>query len=42
VETFKERVTLVYRTKIRADNPQYELKPGMPAEAVIFLDSPQP
>ncbi len=39
VETFKERVTLVYRTKIRADNPDYELKPGMPAEAVIFLDS---
>ena len=39
VETFKERVTLVYRTKIRANNPNYELKPGMPAEAVIFLDS---
>jgi len=38
VETFKERVTLVYRTKIRADNLHYELKPGMPAEAVIFLD----
>ncbi len=38
VETFKERVTLVYRTKIRAENPQYELKPGMPATAVIFLD----
>ncbi len=38
VETFKERVTLVYRTKIRADNPNYELKPGMPAEAVIYLD----
>ena len=41
VETFKERVTLVYRTKIRANNPNYELKPGMPAEAVIFLDSKQ-
>ncbi len=37
VETFKERVTLVYRTKIRAENPNYELKPGMPAEAVIYL-----
>jgi HlyD family secretion protein len=35
VETYKERVTLVYRTKIRVDNPNYELKPGMPAEAVI-------
>ncbi|MEJ5330275.1 MAG: efflux RND transporter periplasmic adaptor subunit [Desulfobaccales bacterium] len=36
VETFKERVTLVYRTKIRVENPNYELKPGMPAEAVIL------
>jgi HlyD family secretion protein len=47
VETFKERVTLVYRTKIRAQNLKYDLKPGMPAEAVILLDSqpdqqPQP
>jgi HlyD family secretion protein len=41
VETFKERVTLVYRTKIRANNPNYELKPGMPAEAVISLDGRQ-
>jgi HlyD family secretion protein len=40
VETFKERVTLVYRTKIRAANPNYELRPGMPAEAVVFLDNP--
>jgi HlyD family secretion protein len=39
VETFKERVTLVYRTKIRCANPNHELKPGMPAEAVVFLDS---
>ena len=39
VETYKERVTLVYRTKIRAKNLNYDLKPGMPAEAVIFLDS---
>jgi HlyD family secretion protein len=39
VETYKERVTLVYRTKIRAKNLGYDLKPGMPAEAVIFLDS---
>ena len=39
VETFKERVTLVYRTKIRAQNLNYDLKPGMPAEAVILLDS---
>jgi HlyD family secretion protein len=39
VETYKERVTLVYRTKIRAKNLNYDLKPGMPAEAVILLDS---
>jgi len=38
VETYKERVTLVYRTKIRCENPDYELKPGMPAEAVILFD----
>jgi HlyD family secretion protein len=40
VETFKERVTLVYRTKIRVENQDHELKPGMPAQAVIFLDQP--
>ncbi len=34
VETHKERVTLVYRVKIDLDNPNHELKPGMPAEAV--------
>jgi len=34
VETHKERVTLVYRVKIDVvDNPQHELKPGMPADA---------
>jgi HlyD family secretion protein len=42
VETYKERVALVYRTKIRVENPNYELKPGMPAEAVIFLGPDQP
>jgi len=40
VETFKERVTLVYRTKIRVENKNHELKPGMPAEAYIFLNEP--
>lgn len=35
VETYKERVTLVYRVKIDLDNPNHELKPGMPVEAVI-------
>jgi HlyD family secretion protein len=37
VETHKERVTLVYRVKIDLDNPNHELKPGMPADAVIEL-----
>jgi len=35
VETHKERVTLVYRIKIDLDNPNHELKPGMPADAEI-------
>ncbi|HEY2664757.1 MAG TPA: HlyD family efflux transporter periplasmic adaptor subunit [Candidatus Binataceae bacterium] len=35
VETHKERVTLVYRIKIEVENPNHELKPGMPADAVI-------
>lgn len=37
VETHKERVTLVYRIKIDLKNPNYELKPGMPADAAIAL-----
>lgn len=37
VETHKERVTLVYRTKIRVENKDHSLKPGMPADAVILL-----
>ncbi len=37
VQTFKERVTLVYRIKIDIDNPNHELKPGMPADAHIVL-----
>jgi HlyD family secretion protein len=35
VQTQEERVTLVYRLKIDIDNPRYELKPGMPADAYI-------
>ena len=35
VQTQEERVTLVYRVKIDIDNPHYELKPGMPADAFI-------
>ena len=37
VQTYKERVTLVYRIKIDLDNPNHELKPGMPADAHIAL-----
>ncbi len=40
VQTEKERVRLVYRIKIDVDNPNMELKPGMPADAVIQLNSP--
>lgn len=37
VQTYKERVTLVYRIKIDIDNPNHELKPGMPADAHVTL-----
>ena len=33
----KERVTLVYRIKVNVENPQNELKPGMPADVDIKL-----
>lgn len=37
VETHRERVTLVYRIKIDVENPNRELKPGMPVDATIKL-----
>jgi HlyD family secretion protein len=37
VQTNKERVALVYRIKVDVDNPQHELKPGMPADLTIKL-----
>lgn len=37
VETHSERVTLVYRIKIDVDNTNHDLKPGMPADAIIQL-----
>jgi multidrug resistance efflux pump len=37
VETYRERVTMVYRIRIKVPNPQRVLKVGMPAEAVISL-----
>lgn len=35
VQTNKERVTLVYRIKVDVENPNHELKPGMPADIVV-------
>jgi HlyD family secretion protein len=35
VQTQKERVRLVYRIRIAIDNPEKELKPGMPADVRI-------
>jgi len=39
VQTEQERVKLVYRIKITLPNPDHELKPGMPADAVIDIGS---
>ncbi|MBF0224629.1 MAG: efflux RND transporter periplasmic adaptor subunit [Desulfobacterales bacterium] len=36
VQTFEERVKLMYRIKINVENSNGELKPGMPADAIIF------
>lgn len=38
VQTFQERVKLMYRIKISLDNPLQQLKPGMPADAVIDVE----
>lgn len=40
VQTEAERVKLVYRIKIIIANPQQELKPGMPVDAVIETSKP--
>jgi HlyD family secretion protein len=37
VQTPEERVKLVFAVKITIDNPAQELKPGMPADAVVYL-----
>ncbi|MBA3009054.1 MAG: efflux RND transporter periplasmic adaptor subunit [Proteobacteria bacterium] len=37
VQTFEERVKLMFRIKIDLENPHGELKPGMPADALIAL-----
>lgn len=35
IQTNEERVKLVYRIKVTVDNPDLELKPGMPADGYI-------
>ena len=42
VQTAKERVKLVYRVKIEIPNPAKELKPGMPADAGIWIGEGEP
>jgi len=37
VQTQKERVNMVFAVKVKVPNPNHELKPGMPADAVINL-----
>jgi HlyD family secretion protein len=39
VQTFEERVKLMFRIKINLANPDGELKPGMPADALISLSA---
>lgn len=41
VQTFEERVKLVYRIKISLPNPDHELRPGMPADGVIQIPEKQ-
>ena len=36
IQTNEERVKLVYRIKIQVENPNLELKPGMPADGYIL------
>jgi HlyD family secretion protein len=42
IQTEKERVTLVYRIKVEIPNKDRELKPGMPADGKILLESSSP
>lgn len=39
VQTTEERVKLVYRIKVTLHNPDNELKPGMPADGTILLET---
>src|SRR4030043_1162363 len=42
IQTEKRRVTLVYRIKVDVSNKDHELKPGMPADGRILLESSSP
>ena len=37
VQTFEERIKLMYRIKVELDNPELVLKPGMPADGYLDL-----
>lgn len=37
IQTKDERTKLVFAVKIKVDNPEFELKPGMPADAVVHI-----
>lgn len=37
IQTKDERTKLVFAVKIRVANPKYELKPGMPADALVHI-----
>ena len=37
IQTKDERTKLVFAVKVRIDNPKYELKPGMPADASVHI-----
>ena len=38
IQTKDERAKLMYAIKISVENPEMELKPGMPADAAILLE----
>lgn len=41
IQTKDERVKLMYAVKISIENPEMELKPGMPADVTILLEPPK-
>lgn len=40
VQTYQERINFMYRVKVTLANPDHDLKPGMPVEGQILLESP--